>query len=949
MLYQYNKFLIGGLFIALSMPGPLAAQTKKAAAGLVDKSQTNPVLALDPAVRLGKLPNGFSYYIRHNNEPENRVVFYLANKVGSILETDEQQGLAHFMEHMSFNGTKHFPKNKLVDYLQKSGIRFGADINAYTSFDETVYQLPLPANDAELIKNGIQIMRDWAQDVTLETEEINNERGVVLEEKRLREGASQRLQSKTMPIMLNQSKYAYRLPIGTDEVLTKFKPDAIRSYYRDWYRPNLQALIVVGDINIDEMEKMIKAKFSDLKNPEKEKARTKFGVNLTGKNQFLSISDPELTTTSLQLMIKHKAPELKTEADYRNAIISNLFNQIMSERYVTLSRQEAPPFLQGSAGIQRLMGGLDAYIASVAVGPGELEKGFKALWRETRRVQVNGFTQTELDRAKKNYMSGIDAALKEKGKIPSESYVKEYLEHFLRQVAAPGIVREHQITARLLSEISLKDMKLLVDTYIKESNRDIILQAPEKEKAALPNETTVLAWIKSVNDEKPEPFSDEVNKLALLTGQPVPGKIINQEQTEPGLTVLTLSNGIKILLKKTSFQDNQILFSGFSNGGSSLYSDADFQSAASASALISSAGVGNYNATQLQKYLTGKNLNVSPFIGELSQGFNGSSAPEDLESALQLLYGYFTEPRKDESLYKGQINRAIASMANRADDPSRVFSDTVTAVLGNYSPRRTALSVEKIHQISLDRAFEIYKERFSDASSMTFTFVGNIDEQSIRPLLEKYLGSLPAKGLKEESKDLGIQIPLGKISKTVYKGTAPKSTVYLVFSGAFDYSYENNLKMAALQEALEIRLLERLREQESGVYSPSVQIRTNKIPQSRFSLTISFGCAPANVEKLIASTLDEINTLKHSGPAPENIDKFKAEDRLSRETSLKSNGFWLNYLNGQLMEGEPLNQLFLYELTIDKITVPAVREIAKKYISNQDYIRIVLLPENEKK
>ena len=949
MIYKKQKLFIAAVAFGLFMPFNSQAQLKTLKQPLKTdqaRSANTSNLPLDPAVRTGKLPNGFTYYIRHNTEPKNRVVMYLANKVGSILETDEQQGLAHFMEHMSFNGTKHFPKSELVSYLQKSGVRFGADLNAYTSFDETVYQLPLPTDNPEILKNGIQIMRDWAQEATLETEEINKERGVIMEEKRLGKGASERMQRQTFPLLLNYSRYATRVPIGTEQVLLNFKPETIKAYYKDWYRPNLQALIVVGDINVAEMEKTIKAKFSDLKNPVKEKPRTKYTVPLTGKNQFLAVTDKEMPSTVMQVLIKHKAQDLKTAEDYRASLVKGLFNQILNERYTELSRQADPPFLQGGAGIQDLLGGLDMYAATVVAKPGALEKGFKAVWRESRRAQLFGFTQTELDRAKQNYLSSMEAAVKEKDKTQSESYVKEYLEYFLHQNAAPGIVKENELVTRFIPGISLQEVNAVSKEYIKDINRDIVIMAPEKDKASLPDENKALTWIQSVNEEKLEAFKDNVSTLPLLAGIPAGGKIVKEDKDATlGITTLTLGNGVKVLLKKTDFKNNQILFNAFSRGGTSLYSDADFQSATNAAGAVAAGGVGNFSSTQLDKFLTGKQLGVGPYIGERTQGFNGSATPKDLETALQLIYGYFTEPRKDEEIFKGLIANAKSGLANRGDDPNKVFSDTVSAVLSNYNIRRTGPSLEKINQIDLDKALHIYKERFADASGLTFTFVGSIDEATIKPLLEKYLGSLPSKGRQEEARDLGIHIPEGKISKTVYKGTEQKSTVYMVFSGPFDYSYENDVKMEALKETLEIRMLERLREEESGVYTPSVQVSTSKYPQSRFSMVISFGCAPGNVERLIASALDEVKKAGKNGPSLENINKFKAEDRRSRETELKTNNFWLNYLNGQLINNEPLTQVNDYDDALGKVTVSGLKDIAAKYLNGDNYIRLVLSPE----
>jgi zinc protease len=933
-----------GFAIACSIPGQqLLAQAIKAkpAKGAIEKP-----LPLDAEVRTGKLPNGFTYYIRHNQEPRNRVTFYLANKIGSVLENEDQRGLAHFMEHMSFNGTKHFPKSELVNYLQKSGVRFGADLNAYTSFDETVYQLPLPSDNPEILKNGIQIMRDWAHEATLDTTEINKERGVILEEKRLGKGSQERMQRQYLPMMLNHSRYSVRLPIGTDDVLNNFKPEAINSFYHDWYRPNLQALIVVGDINVDQMEKNIKATFGDLKNPAHEKPRTQYTVPLTGQNQFMSITDKEMTVTVAQVMMKQPGLVLKTAGDYRQNIIRGLFNRMIGARYGELQRKANPPFLQGGSDLSEFLGGLDNYSMFVVAKPGELENGFKAVWRETERIKRFGFTQTELDRAKTSYMSDMESALKEKNKTNSDSYVREYLQYFLKGSASPGISYEYQLVKNDLPGISITEVNLLGKTAIKSTNRDIMLLAPEKDKNTLPAQATVNQWIKAVETENLAPYNDEVSKQALLAIAPAGGKIVAETKDAAlNTTTLTLSNGVKVILKPTDFKDNEILFTGFTPGGSSLYTDADFQSAANASGIISSFGVGNYNPTQLEKYLTGKQISVSPFIGERTQGVSGSATPKDFETALELLYAYYTEPRKDTDLFSSIITRSKAGLANRANDPNAVFQDTVSDVLGNHSIRRTGPTIAKINQINLDRMYAIYKERFADASALTLTFVGNFDTDKIKPLLEKYIGTLPAKHLGEEAKDLGIHAPEGLITKTVYKGSEPKATVDLVWTGTFDYNPSSKVTMDALKEALEIRLLERLREDESGVYAPGVYMNMGKYPTSRFSMIVNFGCAPKNVDKLIASTLDEISKLKSSGPPQVNIDKWRAESLRTQEIAVRTNNWWLNYINGQTLDKEDVHQHDNFNKEVNKVSIQDIKDAALKYLNGKNYIRLVLLPE----
>jgi zinc protease len=936
-IFVYTAFL--GLGGSLSLTGIAQGQEGHG----VSSGQ---LLPLDPAVRTGKLANGLTYFIRRNTEPKNRVVLYLVNKVGSVLESEDQRGLAHFMEHMSFNGTIHFPKNDLVDYLQKSGVRFGADINAYTSFDETVYQLPIPSDKPDVLKNGIQIVRDWAQDATLDAVEIDKERGVVLEEKRLGKGAGERMRRVYWPVILNNSRYAERIPIGLDTVLNHFKPETIRRFYHDWYRPDLQAVIVVGDIDVDQMERTIKEKFSDLKNPAGERVRTAYTVPLTGKDHFVAVTDKEMTSTEVEVLIKHKALPLKTEADYRRSLTQELFNEMIGNRYGELSRQSDPPFVQGSAGIGDFMGGLDVYDASMTARPGELEKGVKAMWRETERVKRFGFTPSELDRAKVSYLSAMEAALKEKDKTQSEAYVKEYQQYFLKGEAAPGIEKEYAEVQGDLPGITLTEVNALAGKYVTATDRDILLLAPEKDKAQLPDSATVTGWLHAVAAEDLQPYKDEMSAKPFLSSQPVPGTITDEQQdTALHITRLTLSNGVKVVLKPTDFKNDQILFSSFAPGGTSLYPDADYQSAGSAAGVIAAGGAGNYNVTELGKYLAGKQISVKPYIGERSQGVSGGATPKDLESALQLVYAYFTEPRKDEDVFKGIIGRSEAGLANRGNDPNSVFGDTVSAILGNYNVRRTGPTLEKLHQIDLDKAFRIYKERFSDASGFTFTFVGSFDVATIKPLLEKYLGSLPSTHAGEQAKDLGIHIPAGRLTKFVYKGTEPKATVDLVFSGTFDYSAENRVKLDALKEALQIRLIQRLREDESGVYSPGVHVNMGKLPEARYAFIISFGCAPENADKLVTSALDEVNKLRAAGPLQENVDKWRAEDKSTRETQLKTNNWWMGYLNGQLENGEDLHQLDGYSPIADGITPAGLKETAVKYLSGDNYIRLELLPE----
>lgn len=945
-----KKVLALAVAVLLAFTGALNAQTAAKSKNPVAaaKQSSADVIPLDPAVRTGKLPNGFTYYIRKNIEPKNRVQLYLANKIGSIMENDDQRGLAHFMEHMGFNGTKNFPKNDLVNYLQKAGVRFGADLNAYTSFDETVYQLPIPSDDPEVLKNGIQIMRDWAQDATLDAAEIDKERGVVLEEKRLGKGAQQRMQDQYLPMLFNNSRYSDRLPIGTEEVLKNFSAETIKQFYQDWYRPDLQALIVVGDIDVDAMEQTIKAKFSDLKNPAKPRQRTQYSISLLNKNQFIAVTDKEFPVSVAQVMIKHPETKLITTSDYRNSILRSLFNSMIGTRFADMSKQADPPFLQAGASISGFLAGLDMYNVFVVAKPGEMERGFKAIISETERVQRFGFTQTELDRAKQSYLTNMESSFKEKDKTPSESLVNEYLRNFLEQEASPGIEYEFKMANTMVGGINLSDVNGLAKKYITDVNRDVIIMGPEKDKANLPDEAKIESWISSTKASDITAYVDQVSDKPLLSAKLSGGKVISESKiAELGITEFKLSNGIKVVLKPTDFKNDEISFSAFSAGGSSLYSDADFQSALYATTIIRTGGLGEFNSVQLPKLLSGKKVSVSPYITDRFEGMSGSTSPKDIETALQLTYLYFTQPRKDAETFKGLIAQQKGGLANRGNDPNSVFADSVAAILGNYNVRRTGPSIEKINQVSLDRAFEIYKDRFADASDFTFIFVGSFKPEELKPLLEKYLGSLPSTNRKETAKDLGIQIPKGKIDKKIYKGQEPKASVRLVFSGDYTWSEKHNNQLSALAEVLTIKLIERLREDEGGVYGAGARASYTKFPKGRYTFNISFGCAPENVEKLISSTLDEINKIRVNGALAGDIEKFIAEETRSTETQLKDNGFWLGYLTNQLQNEDDPKQILTYLESLKELNPEALKATVQYRLSPDNFIRMVLLPEKK--
>jgi len=906
------------------------------------------VIPLDTAVHTGVLPNGFTYYIRHNEEPKKRVELYLVNKVGSVLEDSSQQGLAHFMEHMNFNGTKHFPKNELVDYLQKSGVRFGADLNAYTSFDETVFQLPLPTDDTAILHNGFQIMRDWAQDALLDSTEIDNERGVVLEEERLGKGAGERMQRVYWPVMLNHSRYASRLPIGKEDILKTFPYDAIRRYHHDWYRPDLQALVVVGDIDVVKTEALVRELFGSLANPEQELPRTKYEVPLTGANQFAAVTDKEMPQTDIQILIKHTATRLITEDDYRHSMKTQLFNIMMGARLDELMQAPNPPFVQVQAGIEGFLGGLDIFSFDVVPKEGYYDSAFQQGWAAIERVKRFGFTGSELQRARQIYLSGMEASYAERNKNSSANFVGEYQRLFLNKEASPGMAWEYAFVKNNIDHITLDDINGVVKDYIKDINRDVLVLAPEAQKSNLPDSAAVAGWMSSVASSQLTAYNDEASNKPLLDKLPVAGKIVSEKKLAGvGAVEIVFANGAKVVLKPTDFKNDEIKFSAFHNGGTSLYPDKDFQSAANAD-IIAGMGAAGFNPVQLNKLLAGKRLNVTPYVGERAEGFEGLAAPSALTTALQLIYAYCTAPRKDTTLFNNIISNSKEELVRRYSDPSNVYKDTCTYVLGGYNYRRSAPTIAKLAQIDLDKAFEIYKERFSDANGFTFVFVGAFNIDSIKPLLAQYIGGLPSKHKTSAAKDLGIHIPAGIITKKVYAGTENKATLRMVFSGDYTFNAENNLLLQALNEAIQIKFEEVLREKEGEVYSPSIQVSFNKYPRNRYSFQAYLGCAPTNVDHLASLVLSIIDSMKVNGPGDAAVEKFKAEFARQHELQLRNNNYWLNYLFNQYYNNDNVDEVNSYNKQLDAITPAAVQAAAKQYLTGKNVIELVLLPENVK-
>lgn len=953
---KYFSVLSIGIAVFFVANAPAYAQKKtvavKKTASTTPTKPQGDLIPNDPDVRIGKLSNGLTYYIRKNSEPKDRAELYLATRIGSLMENDDQQGLAHFTEHMAFNGTKDFPKNDIINYLQKAGVRFGADLNAYTSFNQTVYQLPIPTDSALVFKNGFKILANWAGKIVMEGDEIDKERGVIVEEDRQRgKNAQERMSKQLLPVLLKGSRYAERLPIGKIDILNTFTHDKIRNFYKDWYRPNLQAVIAVGDFDVNEVEQLIKDNFSSLTNPPNPRPRLSYDLPDNVGPLVKIITDPEQQYNVAQIMYKQHGGVLKTTADFKKSTIYSMINSMLGARLQEITQKGNAPFIQAQSYFGAFQGGLVPNLnalqsAAVSTSGATLEKAFTAVLAENERMSKYGFTQSELDVTKKNIAAGNEKRLKEKDKTASASFVQKYLNNFLTGTSIPSTVYSYELTNKTLTDITLDEVNALAKTLITKDNQIIIVQAPEKEKANLPTEAQLLAALKNASNNVTAYVDNSVNK-PLLEKKPSVGTIISEQKNDKiGVTELTLSNGIKVLLKPTDFKNDQVIFQSFSKGGTSLATDANLQSAGAVS-LISGSGVGDFNPTQLNKLLAGNTGRAGAYVNSLYQGYSGSASPKDLETAFQLVYAYATNPRKDTEIFNKTISDYRVTLENKGANPESVFGDTVQAVLSSYHKRAMPTTLADLDKISLDQAFDFYKNRFADNSEQLFVIVGAFNVDSIKPLIETYLASLPALNKKQDFVDNGVYPPKGKVSKTVYKGLEDKAAVQLYIHGDYDYSSNTNMQLDALKSALEIKILERLREKESGVYSPRVGLSVSKYPKAHYYFTISFSCATANVEKLIAAALEEVQHIKDNGATTDDITKFRSEEHRQIELSLRDNGFWQNYLINRKKNGDDLNQILNINERLDKVTAETTKVAAQKYLNDDNYIRLVLMPEKK--
>ena len=908
-------------------------------------------MPVDPEITMGKFPNGLRYYIRSNKKPEKRAELRLVVKAGAILEDDDQRGLAHFVEHMAFNGTKNFPKHELISFIESLGMRFGADINAYTSFDETVYMLQVPTDKPEAVARAFQVLEDWAHNVTFDSAEIDKERGVVLEEWRSGRGAGMRNAEKLFPVMFKGSRYANRLPIGLPEIIQNGKPERIKQYYADWYRPDLMAVIAVGDFDKAVIEKLITTHFASLPAHKSPRERTTFDLPDRSDTGFAINTDKETTTTSVEIDTLLPARPAGSVGVYRQKTVDRLFGGMLNARFAELTQKPDAPFVLGFGG----RGGFLARTKEIAflnalVKEDGIERGLQALLTEAERVARFGFTETELARQKANVLRSYERLALEKDNTLAASRASEYVRSFLINETLPSADDEYALHKRFLPEITLAEINKLAREWfpLTNQNRIVIVTAPQKPGVTVPDEAKLAAIIKDSAAAEVKPYVDTVASAVLLESLPAPGKIVNTSTNDKaGLTTWELANGVKVVLKPTNFRADEIIFRASSPGGTSLVSDAEYIPASTATQVINAGGVAKFSATDLGKMLAGKVAAATPFIGELEEGLNGSSSRKDLETMFQLIYLRFTQPRADANAFAAQATQARTFMNNQAAVPEFAFFEALSAARYQNHPRRRLTTAATVDQWNLDKSLAFYKDRFADASDFTFYFVGNFDEATMKPLVERYLGALPSLKRKESWKDIGVKLPTGVVEKRVEKGIEPKSRAAIIFSGPFVFDQEKRVAIRSMSEILQTRLLELIREELGGTYSITAAYGFSKYPKSEYSITIQFGCSPERTDDLIKRVFEEIEKFKADGPTEKQLTDEKEALLREFETNSKQNPYLLNQIMLRFYHNEDPAGIWLVPDFYKKLDAATVKDAAKEYLNTQSFVKVTLFPEKK--
>ena len=915
------------------------------------KAQQMPPIPVDKGVRIGQLENGLTYYIRANKRPENRANFYIVQRVGSILEEESQRGLAHFLEHMAFNGTKNFPAGddgkNMISYLETIGVKFGANLNAYTSMDETVYNInDVPTTATGAVDSCLLILHDWSNALLLREKEIDKERKVIHEEWRTRRDASQRMIDSIAPAIFKDSKYAHRMPIGLMSVVDHFEPQVLRDYYHKWYRPDLQGIIVVGDIDAEEIEKKVKALFSGIPKPVNPAERVYEQIPDNDEPIVTVATDKELSSNSVMIAFKRNVipADRKTTMDYLIfRFATQMISQMLSDRLQEMLQQENPPFAFATV-MNSSFFGVHTKDALQLVGvsrPKEAEVAIATLLRETKRAHDFGFTEGEYERAKANYLSGIEKRYNEREKQLNGYYVQQYVQHFLKNEPIPSIEDEYNTMSQMIvPNIPVAAVNQIMQQIITDKNRVVVLMGNDSEKATFPSIDRIHEIIKEVDGEKLEAYADKTIQEPLLPQLPAKGSITAETtDAERGVTVWTLSNGAKVAIKETDFKQDEILMSGFAFGGTSLIGNEHLAEIKLMDEIVPEGGLGNFSATDLKKALSGKHVGVSCGVGQYNQNVSGTSNVKDLETMMQLLYLKFTAVRKDETAYKSIVGRLKGLLPMLTNNPNFVFSDSIIRTVYMNNPRMSMPTVEEVDACNYDTLLELYRARFANAADYTFVFVGNVSPAQLKPLVEQYIASLP--GTKGGTMYNKNSVPERKglyNNHFVRKMETPKATTAILYSGEMAYTPENIIRMSALSQLFQMEFTDKIREEKGGTYGVGVQSDVQKIPYEGFSLQFRFDTDPARRTELVDAINDVTKRLQTEGPDAQMLQKVKEFMLKQHADNQKENSYARRNLQEYLVHGIDREKDFVKH--VNNLSIASLQQFTDELLKQNNRIEV---------
>lgn len=908
---------------------------------------------VDSAYRIGKLPNGLTYYIRHNSEPEKRASFFIIQNVGAILEEDNQQGLAHFLEHMAFNGTTHFPDKAIINSLEKHGVAFGRNINASTSLNQTVYNISnVPAEDPGLIDTCLTILADWSHFITLSDEEIDKERGVIVEEWRTGMSAGRRMQEKRMKFKYEGSKYAMRNVIGDTIVLKAFPYDALRSFYNDWYRPDLQAIAIVGDIDVDATEAKIKSIFSSIPASENSRPRPRILVPPHKGTRFMSITDPEASGTTISFSILDtEIDTLYEDKEYARRILTiSIMNAMLNNRINELLQKGNPPFIYGSISYSMDMArdyrGISAY---VSVQKNQETAAFEALITEIERARRYGFTQGELDRAIATALSNYENYYKQQNKITNDEHIRNVVNSFLLESPLLSVSYNYELRKEIFAGIKLAELSDIFKSLIKEDNRVITIEGLEGVGITHLSESETFAIIDKIKLADIQPYEDFVSATPLVSEKLTGSKVI---KTTPfpqfSAKEWILSNGAKVVYRYADYEKDNVEFYAYAWGGESMYPDSLVPSASLFSPIVSMYGAGEFDNITLGKMLSGKIASVSLGLSETMQTIRGKCSPKDFETMMQLLYLRFARPNFNKEAYDAVLSRYNSMVINSQKNPSQIMSDSISMNLTGYHPRSFILNPESMKKITFEDVNYIYSTAFDNASRFTFFIVGNIEEDQAKAMAEKYIGSLPVKEENENWIDRGIRQPKGLVTKEIKLPLeVPKGTVFTNYSTELDYNPRNYLSLTVLGGILNIIYVDKVREEKSGTYGVRVYPSAQSKPINEFSLGINFDCEPGRAEELKAVIYSELKKIASEGPTQVDLDKTVSNQLKQREENIPHNSYWNSILITYYTNGIDSNDENNFQNILKSFTTEDIKNFTKEFLSTSDQLEIVFLPEKK--